>query len=337
MTGSGCAAFLRGSNVRNFVYISQTKVDLYHGQLPPEALNKRTAKVSIKAGMVTADVGSESVPNSSLAGRALAIADHVVRNGEVGDLTGPKAWIGDVVPLGSIVDGSKIAFGAIVSEGDSSTYLCLTASTKHMIGYEYEKAASDSYVGRSHIGSMRSRVFNMTSNNLGFAGALSSAFRPERAAAEDDFEVDENERSTVERVLVGPHLWRAYKHKPNLNRPLAALERWRSSLGWFSPQHLVVRILRYFVIYPFLRLYLSKQELKDKVEAVSLLCDKPNSWQPSLGARERKLLSDIRGVVSSCSRERGYGSYEFLAVTLLEGEVDGDRVIIASPLYIASV
>jgi Family of unknown function (DUF7019) len=134
----------KSHELKYFVYVSQTKVDMLFQQIPAKFLDGKKAEVGVDFGIVSAKIdgvmsGEEA---KSLYRRALAVCDYLENQDQIGTLDSPKKYIaGDLLLKYGVVweYAAEIAFFGTVHKGKK---FGLIGSSGSLVG-QHEKVATD--------------------------------------------------------------------------------------------------------------------------------------------------------------------------------------------------
>ena len=100
------------SSLKYYLYISQTKIDILHPQIPPNFLKKASADLKINLGIISSTIKASNIDTLLELPQKLAIVcQYLISTGEVGNTESPKSYIGGTLPLryGAIKLGSMDA------------------------------------------------------------------------------------------------------------------------------------------------------------------------------------------------------------------------------------
>ena len=130
----------------DYVYISETKVDMIVDQIPVRLRDRIAAELKIDLKLVSLTVKEERRSENRFA-RARIAADYVVRNFEVGTVDSPGAYFEGSLPLRwgiypeSRVEDPVVYFGGATRQ----TILGLGGSARHILGSTQPQAGGSTF------------------------------------------------------------------------------------------------------------------------------------------------------------------------------------------------
>lgn len=168
---------------RDFVYVSDNKVEQYLGQMDPASLSKVSSETKFKAALVEHTVKAEferAAPNR-YANLQTVVAE-IERRGLVGSLLDYTPWFHDRVSVKALLVRDKVFYVGRISAGSVlSVNYAFQCSLAHHVGMTSEKrtiledASSHGLDQNFELGRITATLPGVTSSNSKFADSLSSA------------------------------------------------------------------------------------------------------------------------------------------------------------------
>jgi hypothetical protein len=241
-----------------------------------------------------------------------------------------SAWIVGEMELGSIKDGHQVFFaGQLKLEDGRTTYIVFLASADHMIG-------SGPDLESAH--SVPTQIYETNSNNWMFGHTMTKLFRAEDLAAGIEYSFNDNEGLLFQKYKLTQEEKKALEDRSEFNE--AALETnisIFSRLSFFGNQ-LPNFSWKSYLLNPFRIIYLKIKLGKDlyarKRDAALKNFRLDNLEKTRLNADEATILSAGHSVAQRISFGGGV-RVEYVARRLLQGYSSKDKIIVASPLYLA--
>jgi len=328
--------------MRNYLYISKSKLDIYFPQTTAAQKREHTAKAGVNVGVMNAELSVKSMPQEDDHRRLQAVLDHLSERGLLGTIDDPRQFFAGEIDARSIIHDSMAFFAAFRRIGDQTAWLGLTCSLRHMIGHGYKNLENFS---QRDVGPTRSQYFVQTSSSLGFAQQLRTIWR--READTDNAQCDPDlERRAREQ---------AHQLTPRDQELIAKGHLLNRAILYVHPEGFLVHFFREwllsFVFDPLMRLRFGREEYKTKIEALHrqtrfiktgtvqsrfVFGGGPSGKDANeiLSNQEKELLSVVRRVAKNIDAPAQ--RYSFVALRLLQGETDGEPVLLGSPLYLAT-
>jgi hypothetical protein len=313
--------------VRNYVYISKTKLDIYGPQLSTGA-SERTATVGVDLKVVKAELSERHSASDGDVFRLTDLVESLQRKSQIGTIARPLAFFRGVLTARSLIYESMAFFGGSEESDGVSTYVGLTCSLQNMIGYGYKDLPEYS---TKDIGPTRSEHFVQNSSSLGFAQTLRSIWEVEQRFVAADFDAEaEYQRRRQEYQLTDGQAALVAK-KAGLNRTIL----------YVHPENVLSHIFRKLLMIPFFDppmwlVFGRRRTYKKKIEALhrQVRLERYDADR-ELAKEELEVANAIRGVANNISAPPQ--RYEFVALKLLDTQVENARVVLGSPLYLAWV
>ena len=311
--------------LKHLVYLSKAKLDIYYPQIPPNFLEGTSAKVKVDLGVFSAELGGSTTAPSNDYQRMVKLLSFLEQQGLVGTETEAKPFLRATMRATALFDPPHIYFGGSIGDGDTRVTACLCASARHMIDYDEKLDASES-TSSFPTGRIDARLFNQNSNNWQFGDRLIYLSQVTKYLADADRSLSKvfepvdllapDERSVYERYhLLNPVIARIYPPTENL-----------------FDIHLSTVVLGPLCFALFGRNGLSrKRSAVNKLRQAERFVRGPDKL--SLSVEEQNVL-DAASRVSSNGKTQ---TYEFVARRLLQGISDREKVLLASPVYMALV
>jgi hypothetical protein len=314
--------------LRNYVYISKNKLETYYPQISGSAPVELTGKASLNLGVLKAELGAAgSTASKTDHDRLEAVLRYLRERNLVGTIDEPKSFFEGQFEGRSIIHGRMVFFGGFRKLEGKRSWLGLTCSLDNMIGYGYADLPNYSTTG---IGPTSSEHFVPTSASLGFARTLQRIWEKEKLFEDSEFDPAAELRRRQEEHQLAPEEQELVKSHAVLNglihfvHPAGFLEHWIREL-----------ILTPFFD-PIMWCVFGKRRYRGKVAALKRQKEIAKLDVDSLLSQEElELLSAIKSAAGSL--EAPPQRYEFFAMRLLRGEIDGQPILLGSPFYIGAV
>jgi hypothetical protein len=302
---------------------------MYYPQLPHELEDDTTAKVSINAGIVGAEL-SETPRQVSDLDRLDRVVTYLQNAGQVGTIESPRQFFRGQIRARSMISNPMLFFGGSHQFGDRNKYVGLTCSMHHMIGYEYSHIAENkpgAHVYQSNIGPTCSERYEGSSSNIGFTRLLSEIFVKERLLESVHFDVNE------ERITRLSHYSLSEDQNKIINR-MAFLNPIISYIHTDVLTNLFRKGVLGLVFDPLFKLLLGRPGFSQKKEALfKQHTYKHVDLNRTLEDEDLQLLEAVISVTKNIHAP--LRTYEFIAVKMLDGFWKENEVLLGSPLYVA--
>jgi hypothetical protein len=119
------------SKLPNYVYISDTKVDMLFGSIPRSHLNKAAAKLKMSFGVIETEVTIESEKSADHRVQRLQIVlEYLRENHSIGTVEAPDEYIEDALNMKWASIDQAVFFGGKTDR----TVVGLGGSVKHVVG-----------------------------------------------------------------------------------------------------------------------------------------------------------------------------------------------------------
>jgi hypothetical protein len=312
--------------VRHYLYVSKAKVDLYLPQVrKTQGQTKLTAE--LKAGPVGGGKVERTIePITGLIADLETLVNSLESRNMIGTLDDPKEFIrlqGTVRPR---VSGRYVLFGGQAATATQEVTVVLTCSIEHMVGNAI--GGQSPWDPRRDSGELGAEIFHVSSTNIGFSEILHRLLDADNEfrAAHYDATADLARRRA------------RYQLTDEETRAIAKC-RWTNQFvafiypsGW---EHMFTAPVVKPFVFPFLWLFIGgHRKVKTKAAALNRARYLAEIDPDDELARERlELVASIR----PAARNQTAPSIPFEAVVLrlVDETVDNERVILASPLYLA--
>jgi hypothetical protein len=120
--------------LRNYLYISDSKVDDYIGEMDETVRRTVVKQVGVKMAIFSASISSQTTRQPNRVSRLRVVERHLLDNASVGPLNSGKSWIEDSAPLVTATFGGKIRNLAFFFAPDGEHFLGLGGSASHVVG-----------------------------------------------------------------------------------------------------------------------------------------------------------------------------------------------------------
>jgi hypothetical protein len=322
----------------NFAYISQAKLNQMYPQIPGDFRpdkKKYGAELSLGILKLKAETEQENDSASDIS-RLRRIVEYLSEEDELGEPSSFKRYFHGTVYAHCLFLGNRsFFFGSDISQ-QLTVNVGFSCSTKHMIG-DYETPSASDW--NRPLGLTRARYVPETSSNAGFAASLASLGMPQ-----DDLERVERDhhdlrRDWLERFQPTLADLQAIQKRKFLNGivqivhhdPLSGIQ---FQFGNHFPPPEPRPSLRDKKLFAPLRWLLGEELYRAKIHALNQSAMyKEADQKTKVHPLAHEILTTIRFNVQH--PEGDAQNYEYIAVRLLDGIVDGQRTILASPLYLA--
>lgn len=319
--------------MKNLVYISKSKLDIYFPQVPRDFLAGSTAKLKFNLGVMSAEFGATAPDTSSDIERLDKLIEYLDSKQLIGTaFENQKPFFRGHLDAGALIDGTRVFLGGEINDFDIKVTICLCASAKHFLGYQ--ETDNDRVTSKTtRISGIESRVFHLNSNTVDFAEVLTKVSSITRDLSEAKHPV---EYTFSSEDLLEPHERASYKRLKFLNPMIAALfpsklrpQGLNFSFHWREFAATVI-------LGPFLAVLCGVGGVRRKLSAMRKLALQKAFDGSTLSTTELDILNGASTVV--LSRKGPPKKYEFVARRLLQGPSrSNERVVLASPLYLAIV
>jgi hypothetical protein len=159
---------------RNFIYVSQTKLDQYIGQIEPAKLTKIETETKFKAGPIEQSIKTGFEGQRNKYSRVQDVVKEIERRGLMGDLLDYRPWFRATVPVKAILLGQRVFYvGRLPLPGPLKIEYAFQCSVNHLVGIENFKDQIDRHgIGNINLPNITLTVPSITSTNHSFATAL---------------------------------------------------------------------------------------------------------------------------------------------------------------------
>jgi hypothetical protein len=145
-TAADCSQWGLEMILNNYIYISDTKVDMFYAQIPPKALEGMAIEQKVDLKVVGMAL-SKHTPESTRYSKLKVVSAFIENHETIGTVDDPKEFFSGVMPMrwGPVgQDNVMVYFGGVTDR----TILGLGGSLKHVIGSsegtsDVERAARD--------------------------------------------------------------------------------------------------------------------------------------------------------------------------------------------------
>ena len=350
------------SNFRNYLYVSDTKLEQYVGQLNNASLSKAGSEAKIKSPLFDYTVKTEFDSDSTKYTQLEAIVSEVKKRGLLGDLLDYTPWFEATVPVRPLLMGDRVFYvGTLPTSSVMPVSFAFQCSLNHFIGIENHRREIDrlgNFTGiekKLDIGGPTITLPSVTSSNHMFASALSSASNSiNHSENELVMDRDSNPEHYDEffQSKEDYELHQSFKPSEEDLRILAEYSIWNERLmeltkGWFRgyrqgllnpPPFSIKQSLTNLVGINEVNKYLSRETALKKIKALKKLHNFQSVTRRITTDSKSKILNNILSV----SIGETEGTVNFFGIRLLdryyrnEGYSSEGRVILASPLFLTS-
>jgi len=144
-------------NMRYYVYVSDAKLELLLGQIPPKRLSRLAAEFTIDLKLVTMTVQTAAPPEATRYQRLAVVERAIERDEDVSGLEEPSVWFSGKLGLRSMIYGGE-STGLLLFTGMwNGTVIALIGSAHHLIG----SGAAPEAVPIGYSGSMLPTFFTL--------------------------------------------------------------------------------------------------------------------------------------------------------------------------------
>ena len=339
--------------MRNYVYISEAKLDVYYGQATETTRGDGATTAKITLGVFSVEHKERKTPILEHHQKIKAIERYLEEKNLIGDEKSGKEWISGTAELKGITNGGATIFVGYFGD-ESRDIVALLASRRHIIGRDgsADLGSSLSYHEKQRpVGRLGIEYFESNSNTLGYAKLLRDAFDPERFSEKQDFSFDSKEALLAARNNVTQNDIEAF---PELDAHYTAfLKVWQGEKGFqildFSgffdrikePKGNIVQWIINILRKPVFRLRLGSERFRKYLELTKKRWWYEHWLQHRLDSDEKSILSSVYSVATSTLTGRK-NKINFVARVLLDGNRSsdndpqiGERVMVLSPLWMA--
>ncbi|MCC8247660.1 SAVMC3_10250 family protein [Saccharothrix luteola] len=311
--------------VRHYLYISKGKVGLYLPQVRKTQGQTKT-RAELKVGPVGGQVERVVEPITGLVADLEKLIDSLRTKNLIGTLDDPKEFLaleGTVRPL---VAGGYVLFGGQAATATQQATIVLTCSIEHMLGNAI--GGQSLWDPRRDSGELKAKIHHESSTNIAFSRTLHRLVN-----AEYDFQASQYDATA--------DLTRRRARYQLTDEEAAAIARRRwvnRFLGFIYPSGLErvisARLIKPFV-FPFLWLFLGAgRHVKAKAAALERARRLAKIDLDNELAQERlELVASIRPAARHLDAPPV--PFEGVVLRLVDEVINDERVILASPLYLA--
>ena len=341
---------------RDYVYVSDRKINQMYSQMTSGRMGDVEVKGEATIGVAKAGITVKSRGTPDSIQKLRQVIDRLRSNGLIGTITSQSEYFEGQIRAHCLLLGAKVFFlghepisGSVASSdpwkpASAAAFVGLSCSLEHMIGGGYD-GTEDLHLLSEPRGRAKGYGVKWTSSNVGFAGALLASDNIENRQAK----LDELRRDWQEKFALSDSNLAALCRYEFLNSVIEVLHDDMFSFeikifrdDW-PPQepkpHLTSRKL-----YRPLTWLLGQELYKSKIDALNKRKQLAKAvartgidpFRIEVLREIRRYASDRRPPVSTRYSPEFMieQTYDIVAVRLLDGEIDGDRVILGSPLFI---
>ena len=129
-----------GDTLKYYLYMSKTKIEMLHPQIPVDFLKGASADVKINLGIVSSTIKASHVDSAvELPNKLVEVCEYLISKGKVGTVDKPKSYIVGILPLrfgivreyasdiaffGNVIENQKVgligATSSLVGESEST-------------------------------------------------------------------------------------------------------------------------------------------------------------------------------------------------------------------------
>jgi hypothetical protein len=312
--------------IKHYLYISRAKLDLY---LPQVQGRRGDLKVTggIKAGPLSGSIEKTLQPATGDVNDMQALLQALSRKHEIGTLDDePRPFVQLSGVVRSLIEGETVLFGGQISSANGNVHTVLVCSLAHMIGGTVAGPAPGN--PSEDLGQLKAARHKTSSSDIGFSRALwdliETKMKIEEAGYDPEADLirrrERNQLSDAERQAISRRKWTnglvSLVDPPGFERIISSM---------------ILKLL----IYPFI-LVLVGGRRHYKVKAAAL---KSANFYAGVNVddavtRERlELLKSVRNVARSIDAP-GI-PFEAVAIRLVDDFIGDERVLLASPFYLA--
>jgi hypothetical protein len=328
--------------LRQYVYISGTKLDQLHPQIPPGFMSaniKGSGELSL--GVMKVKLESEAAGDSATdIARLRDVVKYIAGKGELGEPGSEFPFFSGKVYAHCLELGGQIFLFGTDRASTDDILLGFSCSAKHMVGGGYE---SNSYEAPgTEVGKVRARHINVTSSNAQFASALASLDISEERVAELQQRHHQLRSDWLTKFRPTKEELAAIAQRRFVNaginflhyNPMSQIEF--SLFGNEWPPDEPKPPLKTTKLYKPIAWLLGDALYRQKLGALNkLLMYRKADEQTAVLPMTQEILRTIKSQASST--EGSAQTYEYVAMRVLDGVVDGSRVVLGSPLYLCQV
>ena len=198
--------------LRNYVYLSKRKLDVYFPQVPKAFWEGATTKVGFDVKLAKAEISATETPPSIDHEKIERLISFLDEEGVVGTIERPRKFFSGNFSAKSITDGRVVFFGGMIPCPEEKKFLGLVCSIDNMIGLKRSDLPNYS---QNSVGPTRTEYFVQNSNSLGFARLLRNLSSVHNLAATAEYDLDfinrlrrkEYELSEEERRVLKERAW----------------------------------------------------------------------------------------------------------------------------------
>lgn len=121
--------------LRFYVYISDSKVDMLYGQIPPGLLSRIGAELKIDLKVLSVSI-RERPNDETRFGRLRVVENYLRRNETIGSVSEPAAWFEDRMIMRSSIYRSAPGGLLYFSGQRDGTVVALIGSGRHLVGQQ---------------------------------------------------------------------------------------------------------------------------------------------------------------------------------------------------------
>jgi hypothetical protein len=323
----------------NFAYISQAKLNQMYPQVPSDFRPDKTkygAEFSLGILKLKAETeqGNDSISDFS---RLQRIVEHLSEEDKIGDPSSSKPFIHGTIYAHCLFLGHQSFFFGSDLFQQPTVNIGFSCSTKHMVGNDYNDRSATSW--DKPLGKTRARYVPVTSGNSGFAASLATLGMSQATLRSVEREHYDLRKDWLERFRPTAADLEAIQKRKFLNGIIQIVHHdpllnFQIQLGNHFPPPEPKPSLQDEKLFAAIRWFLGEEHYRKKIHALNQIEMYKEADQKT---KIHPLAHEILSTISFNVRDPkgGAQNYEYVAVRLLDGIVDGQRTILASPLYLA--
>jgi hypothetical protein len=301
-------------------------LDVYYPQIAA-GVTATEVKGSVGAGPFKAEVGRKYEVSETDHARLEAVLKALEADRAIGSVAEPRQFFRGRLSARCLIHSQSALFAGYVRTSDSETCVGLACSLQNMIGYSVRELPNCS---ERHVGPLSAEYFVPNSSSLAFGWMLRKIWAPNDLLS--------NVGGDIQKYVRARNVsYELASSEQKLADDLAFLN---SLILYVHPPGFLEHVFREIVLAPFvdpcLRLIRGRDWYHEKVETLRKQARLSRVDVPSV--LEREDAETLNAVASAASNiDAPARNYEYVALRLLDGDVQGGRVLFGSPLYIAAI
>lgn len=132
---------MTGGIVRYYAYVSEAKLDMLFGQIPPKLLSVLRAEVKVDLKVVGLTVQKDRT-EADMYGRLAIVETYLDRNHDISWMTEPSAWFRGECELRTSGYGASPDGPVLMTGQDGGTVVALIGSARHLHGQRMSPESS---------------------------------------------------------------------------------------------------------------------------------------------------------------------------------------------------